>query len=396
MKNGARILEELFIAWPIGVEEGSLERLRHFDYTILIAALALVGIGIVMIYSASCIMAQQRYGDAFLFLKRQSLFALFGIFCMAVAMNMPYRWWRHLVYPLILLTVAALVLVLIPPFGRQVGGASRWLHIGGFNFQPSEAAKLVLVVYLAYSLSRKKERGTVHRFTTGLLPHVLFSGTLMIFVLKEPDLGTSIIMGVLAFVMMFLAGVPLRFLSLTMLAALPYIYYQIKGYQWERILVFLKYLFSPWNAPLQEAYHIKQSCFALANGGLFGQGLGMGNQKLFFLPEPHTDFIISVIGEEWGFLGILVVCFLFLVLLVSGARIALALRDPFGSLLAMGIVMLIGLQGMINMAMALGLLPTKGMALPFLSYGGSSLVVSLTAVGILIHLSSKAQQGERS
>lgn len=373
-----------------------MERLRNYDYTLLIAALALMGIGIVMIHSASCIMAEQRYGDSFLFLKRQSLFALIGILFMAIAMNVPYRFWRHLVYPFLSLIALALVLVFVPPLGHQANGASRWLYFSGVQFQPSEGAKLVLVLYLAYSLARKKERGTLQKLLTGFLPHILVSGVLIALVLKEPDLGTSLTMAMLALVMMFLAGVRVRYLLLTLVGTAPFIYFQLRGYQWERIGIFLQHFLRPWEAPLQEAYHIKQSCFALANGGLLGQGLGMGRQKLFFLPEPHTDFIISVIGEEWGFLGVVVVCLLFLVLLVSGSRIALAIKDPFGSLLAMGIVLLIGLQSMINMAMAMGMLPTKGMALPFLSYGGSSLVVSLTAVGILIHLSSQAQRGEWS
>jgi cell division protein FtsW len=370
-----------------------LDRLRHFDYTILIAALALVGIGIVMIYSASSIMAQQRYGDAFLFLKRQCLFAMVGIVCMAVAMNVPSRWWPKLVYPLLIVALVALVLVLLPVFGRQVGGASRWLSLGGFSFQPSEGAKLILVLYLAHSLSRKKVKGTIQKFSTGMIPHLAVAGVFAALVIKEPDLGTSVTIGALTFIMMFLAGVRMRYLGAVLLLTVPVFYFQVKGYQWERIGIFLRYLFSPWEAPLSEAYHIKQSCFALANGGLFGLGLGMGHQKLFFLPEPHTDFIISVIGEEWGFLGILLVCFLFLVLLVSGGRIAMAIKDPFASLTAMGIVLLIGLQSVVNMSMAMGLLPTKGMALPFLSYGGSSLVVSLTAIGILIHLSGHAQRG---
>lgn len=371
-----------------------MERLRNYDLTILVAALALVGIGIVMTYSASCVMAQERFGDAFHFLRRQAVFAVVGVLCMALAINFPYRGYRQLAYPLLLLALVALVAVFIPPFGHRVGGASRWLSAGGIGFQPSEAAKLVLVLYLAYSLARKRERGTIGRFSIGFLPHMLVAGLFMALLLKEPDLGSALIVGALAFLMMFLAGVRVRYLLLTGAAAVPFLHSHLQGYQWERIGTFLEHFVAPWNAPLKEAYHLKQSCFALANGGLFGMGLGMGRQKLFFLPEPHTDFIIAVIGEEWGFLGIVVVSLLFLVLLVGGARIAMAVKDPFGALLAMGIVAMLGLQMTINMAMTMGLLPTKGMALPFLSYGGSSLVMSLTAVGILIHLSGQAQRGE--
>ncbi len=372
-----------------------MERLRQFDYTILIATMALVGIGIVMIYSASSILAQQRFGDPFHFLKKQCLYALVGIVCMVIAMNVPCLWWRRLVYPLLLLSAVSLALVFVPGIGHKAGGAARWIRIGGVNLQPSEGAKLVLVLYLAYSLARKRERGTVHRFSTGLIPHMAIPGILMVLVLREPDLGTAITMGALTLTLMFVAGVRIRHLLLTALGALPLLYLQMKQFQWERIEQFLRYFPHPWDTPLREAYHIKQSCYALANGGLFGQGLGMGRQKLFFLPEPHTDFILSVLGEEWGFVGILVVCFLFLLVLISGARIALALKDPFGSLLAMGIVVMLGMQGAVNMAMTLGLLPTKGLPLPLVSYGGSSLVVSLTAIGILIHLSGHAQRETR-
>jgi len=199
-------------------------------------------------------------------------------------------------------------------------------------------------------------------------------------------------MGTIAFMMMFLAGVRLRYLVMTIAVLATLICFQLEAYQWERIGTFTKYFLRPWDASLEDGYHIKQSCYVLAHGGLFGEGLGNGRHKLFFLPEPHTDFIISVIGEEWGFVGILLTCLLFMLVLISGGKIAVAVRDPFGSLVAMGIVLMLGFQIVFNIGMALGLFPTKGMTLPFLSYGGSSLVVSLTAVGILIHLSSCAQK----
>lgn len=373
-----------------------MENLRRYDYTILVAALALVGIGIVMSYSASCILAQERFGDPFHFLKRQSLLALLGLLALLVAANVPYERYRHLVYPVLILTVAALVAVLVPPSGHQAGRVHRWLSLGGVSFQPSEAAKLALVLYLAYSLGKKRGRGTIQRFSVGFLPHLLVAGLMMLLLLREPDLGAALIVGAIAFIMMLLAGVRVAYMALALVPGAVFLFHRLQGYQWERIETFLRYFLSPWEASLKDAYHLKQSCYALANGGFWGMGLGMGRQKLFFLPEPHTDFIIAVIGEEWGLLGIAAVCLLFLVLILGGAKIALAIRDPFGSLLAMGIVTLIGLQAAANMAMAMGLLPTKGMALPFVSYGGSSLVVSLTAVGVLIQLSARAQREEES
>ena len=368
------------------------EKIRNFDYTVLIAALALVCFGIVMIYSASSIAAEEKYGTAFHFLKRQSLFALLGICAMVIAINFPYRWYRYVIYPALALSAASLVIVLLPPFAHNVGGASRWLVWGPVSFQPSEGAKLVLIIYLAHSLARKKERGTLRRFSTGALPHFLVTGLFMTLMLKEPDLGAALCIAALSGIMMFLAGIPLFYLVFAVLMAAPFLYVNLQGYHLERIHVFLKYFMRPWDASLHEAYHIKQSLFALANGDLLGVGLGNSMQKLFFLPAPHTDFIISVIGEEWGFVGIAVVNLLYIVILVSGARIAMSVKDRFGALLAMGIVFIIGLQEVINMAMAMGLLPTKGMALPFLSYGGSSLLMNLTAVGILIQLSSHARE----
>ncbi|MGQ9859085.1 MAG: putative lipid II flippase FtsW [Thermodesulfobacteriota bacterium] len=373
-----------------------MEQLRKYDYSILLAALALVGIGIVMSYSASCVLAQERFGDPFHFVKRQSLFALVGLVAMLAAMNLPYEKYRLLVYPALMLAVAALVAVLLPGLGQQAGRVHRWLSIGRVSFQPSEAAKLALVLYLAYSLSKKRERGTIRRFTVGFLPHAIVAGVMVILLIREPDLGAALMVAAIAFIMMLLAGVRTLHMLLALIPGGIFLFYKLQGYQWERIETFMRFFMSPWEATLKEAYHLKQSCYALANGGLWGMGLGLGRQKLFFLPEPHTDFIISVIGEEWGLLGVAAVCLLFLVLVLGGAKIAMALKEPFASLLAMGIVTLIGMQAAANMAMAMGLLPTKGMALPFVSYGGSSLVVSLTAVGILIQLSAGAQREEES
>ncbi len=372
-----------------------MERLRRYDYTILVAALALVCIGMVMSYSASCVLAQEKFGDPFHFIKRQSLFALLGLVFMFFAMNLPYEKYRLLVYPALILSLGALVAVLMPSLAHQNARVHRWISLGWFSFQPSEVAKLALVLYLAYSLAKKRERGTIKSLWVGFLPHVAVASLMMGLLLKEPDLGAALVVGAICFIMMFLAGVRLLYMLLSLIPGALVILSRLQGYQLERIETFFQYLFSPWEATLKEAYHLKQSCYALANGGFLGMGLGMGRQKLFFLPEPHTDFIIAVIGEEWGLLGIAAVCLLFLVLLVGGAKIALSIKDSFGSLLAMGIVSLIGLQAVSNMAMAMGLLPTKGMALPFISYGGSSLVVNLTAVGVLIQLSTRAQsEGE--
>lgn len=367
-----------------------------YDYSIILSALFLVGIGIVMTYSASCVIAQERYGDSFLFLRRQCLFALIGIGGMFWAIHFRYENYRKFVYPLMFVALALLVGVLLP-LGDSHGRAQRWLSIGGVSFQPSEGAKLVLVMYLAHSLAKKRERGTVKSFSLGFLPHLMVAGAMMVLLFKEPDLGATLVVGGLAFLMMFIGGVRWRYLLISTVPALLVIFHKLQGYQWERIETFLKYFMAPWEASLKDAYHLKQACYALANGGLLGVGVGMGKQKLFYLPEPHTDFIIAVIGEEWGLVGVAAVCILYCVLILSGAKVAMALKDSFGSLLAIGIVALIGLQAWGNMAMAVGVLPTKGMALPLISYGGSSLITNLWAVGILVHLSARVQrEGEGS
>jgi len=367
-----------------------------YDYSIIVSALFLVAIGIVMTYSASCILAQERFGDSFLFLRRQSLFAFFGVVGMICAIHFSYENYRKLVYPFMALALALLVLVLLP--GAQGHSrAHRWLSVGGMSFQPSEWAKLVLVMYMAHSLAKKREKGTIKSFSLGFLPHAMAAGAMMLLLLKEPDLGATLVVGTVAFLMMFMAGVRWRYLIISIIPGAFFLFHKLQGYQWDRIDTFLKYFTAPWEATLKDAYHLKQACYALANGGLLGVGVGMGKQKLFYLPEPHTDFIIAVIGEEWGLVGIAVVCLFYGVLIMGGAKVAMALKDPFGSLLAMGIVTLVGLQALANMAMAVGLLPTKGMALPLVSYGGSSLLVNLWAVGILVQLSARAhRQGEGS
>lgn len=356
------------------------------DYAIVLATLTLVGFGVVMISSSSSIMAQERFGDPYYYLKKQLAFAVVGAGFMVCASYFPTRGYRFVIYPVLALSIGALILVLFLPEGRGPHLPRRWIRLGGLSIQPSEAAKLALVLYLSHSLSKRIQRNTLRRLTRGVLPHLLLTGLMMWLVIEEPDLGTALVMGALALVMMFVAGVRLIHLLPFVAASLPVIYMKLEPYQMERLRIFLQFPFRPWEAPSEVAYQVKQSCFALANGGWIGQGLGMGFHKLFYLPEPQTDFIISVIGEECGILGVSFVVFLFVVIIVSGSRVAMSQQGPFETLLAFGIVTLIGLQAFLNMAMAMGLIPTKGMTLPFVSYGGSSLVVNMTASGILVQL----------
>jgi cell division protein FtsW len=252
------------------------------------------------------------------------------------------------------------------------------------TLQPVELVKLGLVLYLAHSLTRKKEK--IRSFRLGFVPYALVLGALLGLLLKQPDLGSAMIVSGVAMSMLLVAGIRWRYAIPVVVAALPCLYFLVMNveYRRRRILAFL----DPWDDPFDTGFQIIQSLVAFGSGGAFGQGLGVGEQKLFYLPEAHTDFIFSVIGEELGMIGVLVLSAMFLMLILRGIRIALNTSDPFGKHLAFGLSLLLGLEAFVNIAVCMGLLPTKGLALPFISYGGTSLVASLLAVGILLNISS--------
>ncbi len=361
---------------------------RDFDTTILLLAVVLTCFGVVMVYSASSIMADKRFADGFYFLKRQGLFAVGGFALMALAMQIDYRFWRRLTVPALIGALALLGLVLIPGVGSNIGGASRWLRMPGFSLQPAEVAKIAMVLYLAHSLARKKDK--VKSFRLGFLPYMLVLGVILGMLLAQPDLGSAMVISGVAMAMLTVAGARLSYLVSVALVALPVLYLAIMrvDYRRRRIMAFL----DPWDDPYNTGFQIIQSWTAFGLGGVLGQGLGEGQQKLFYLPEAHTDFILSVVGEELGFAGVLVVAAMFLVLCLRGMRTALQAVDDYGRYLAFGLTFLVGMEAFVNMGVVLGLLPTKGLALPFLSYGGTSLLTSLFAVGVLLNISS--QSGE--
>jgi cell division protein FtsW len=278
--------------------------------------------------------------------------------------------------------------VLIPGIGHRAGGSMRWLKFQSFSFQPSEFAKLGLTIFLAYFLAKKEEK--IRSFSFGFLPTVLFSGVVIALVLKEPDFGTGLFLAVLVFFLVFVSGARLIYIAGALLLALPAAYYFMMSarYRYDRLISFIK----PWEDPTGTSFQIVQSFLSFGSGGLFGLGLGEGRQKLFFLPAPHTDFIFSVIGEEIGLVGAVVLILLFFIFTLRGTSIAVSLEDRFGAYLALGITLMVSLQAVINMAVVLGLLPTKGLTLPFVSYGGTSLVANLLGVGILLRLSRHAEQ----
>jgi cell division protein FtsW len=344
-----------------------------------------MGLGIVMVYSTSAILADDRFGDSFYFLKKQALFAGAGVLLMFVFMNIKYHIWEKLAFPVLALSLLLLVFVLL--FGRTAGGSTRWLLIGSFSFQPSEFTKLALVIFLSRFLTKKGEK--VRSFEFGFLPTMLIAGVTILLVLLQPDFGVALFLGSVTLLLLFVAGTRLSYILSLALLAIPVVYVMIirVPYRLQRILGYL----NPWEDPEGVGFQIIQSFIAFGAGGILGAGLGQGKQKLFFLPAPHTDFIFSTVGEEMGLIGAVIVIGLFIVFTVRGVRISLAAPDRFGTFLGLGITSLISLQAIINMGVVLGLLPTKGLTLPLVSYGGSSLVVSLVSIGILINISAHAR-----
>ncbi len=367
---------------------GSPQARLRFDPLLLGAVLALVAIGLVMLFSASAVAAQDKVGDAFFFLKRQLWAALIGLLAMAAMMKLGYRRLARLAYPLLLLSLVLLVLVLVPGIGTVVGGARRWLRFPGMSLQPAELAKLTWVVYLSYSLAKKGEK--VATFSIGFVPHLLICGLLVVLCMGQPDFGSSVALVFLLFVLLFAAGTKLSYLVGSVLLALPLAYHAVasSAYRRARVLAFI----DPWAHRDGAGYQVAESLMSIGSGGLTGLGLGDGRQKLFFLPEAHTDFIFAIIGEELGLLGVSLVIGLFAIVLWRGIRAALHATESYGTYLALGITALIAFQAVVNMGVAMGLLPTKGLTLPFVSYGGTSLIVMMGAAGILLSIAAQGRE----
>ncbi len=349
------------------------------------SVVALLGLGIVMVYSASAVRAAHEQGSADHFLIRQSIYAGLGLVAMIAGAHIDYRIYRRFAWPLLGVTLVALFLCQTP-LGRTINGASRWIGIGPITVQPGEVAKLALVIWLSYSLAKKKSK--IKTFSVGFLPHLLVPGFVIILCLLQPDFGTSVVVALMTFALLFVAGAKLGYMMLATIVAAPIAYLLVTGseYRLKRILAFL----DPISDRYGDGYQLTQSLFGFAAGKLTGAGIGDGRQKLMFLPEAHNDFIASIIAEEMGVIGIWLVLFLFAVFMARGAVIAMRSRDDFGTFCAFGITVLIGTQALANMGVAMGLLPTKGLNLPFVSYGGSALVISLFSVGILLSISRRA------
>jgi len=355
---------------------------RDSDRILIVSVLLLVSVGVVMVLSTSYVVALKRVGDEYYYVKKHLVFVFMGLSLFVAGSRIPYHIYRKLAYPLLIVAAICLALVLIPGIGHKVGGARRWLGVAGFTFQPSELAKFATVVFLAYSLEAKKDY--IQKFSTGFLPNIIIPGALLGLIVIEPDLGTTVTIAMIVGIMCFVGGVRLSHMALIGAAGACAALFVISkfAYMKTRILVFL----DPWKYPDGAGFQTIQSFLAFGSGGISGVGLGDGKQKLFYLPEAHTDYIFSVIGEETGLLGVMFVVVLYAAILVSGLKIAAKTRDAFGSYLALGITLMLVLQAAINMAVVMGALPPKGLPLPFISYGGTSLLMSLFAAGVLLNV----------
>ena len=365
--------------------------LMDHDYMLLLPVVFLLGVGLVFVYSASSHTAAHRMGDTYFYLKRQGLFCLLGLALMIIAKNTPSSLYARMVYPLLLASFSLLAILHIPGVGSTVGGAHRWLRVAGFSFQPSELAKFALAVYLAYSMSKKGS--SMSSFSKGMLPNLLVAGVFMLMILLQPDLGTAAIIGCWVITVLFVGGAnPFMLSGLILIAGIALRFLIMSAdYRMARWWAFL----NPWEDPQGIGFQIIHSFLAFGSGGLFGTGLGNSKQKLFYLPEAHTDFVLSIAAEEVGLVGVGLIIILFTVIVVRGVRIALNARDLYSTYLAFGLTCLIGLQVVVNMGVVMGLLPTKGLTLPLISYGGSSLAVNLLIIGVLLNISAQSR-GARS
>jgi cell division protein FtsW len=355
------------------------------DKLLFTATLLLVCTSVVMVFSASAAIAMERNNDPSLYLFKQGAWALLGLMLVSVVMRIDYRHYRQptIVWAGVVVVAIALFAVLFTP---PVKGASRWLGFGGLGVQPSEFAKVAVVMFVAALLEKRMDR--IDEPQQALLPIGIVLGLIVALILAEPDLGTSVSIVMIAAVMIFAAGISYRYVLGLFLLSLPALYALLafSEYRRRRVLAFL----DPWSDPLGDSWQMVQSMIAVGTGGVFGRGLMGGVQKLFFLPEPHNDFIYSVISEELGLVGATMVLACFCVITWRGLRTALRAPDRFGSFLALGLTTMIAFQAFFNISVVLGLVPTKGIPLPFVSYGGSSLLINLIGMAILLNVSQHA------
>jgi cell division protein FtsW len=360
----------------------------HHDFALLACTMALVSLGLTMVFISSTVMANSQYQDPYFFVKRQTVYALLGVGILVLGRSTDYHRYKDWAYWFLFAALIGLVLVFLPGLGTKVRGAARWVRLGPLTLQPSEFAKLAMVIFLAYSLSRKQEK--MKYFAIGFLPHMLIAGLFIALIGKEPDFGTALTLACIVFIMLLVGGTRFTYILFSFCLAVPLAVVMVlkDPKKFSRILSFL----DPWKYGQDVGYQLKQSLLAIGSGGFWGMGPGQSRAKLFYLPDAHTDFILSIFSEELGFIGLILILALFTLLVYRGLLVALRAPDAFGSYLALGMTLLISLPACINMGVVSGILPTKGLSLPFLSYGGSSLLVNLLAVGILLNISSQIKR----
>jgi cell division protein FtsW len=369
-----------FLVAPLDAAPAQTTTSGPVDQWLGAVVIALMGFGVVMVYSASEIFATVTRHDPQYFLLKQAGYTVAALGIMAIVSKIDYHRLYKLTYP-VLFSVIAMLIATIVGFGHRGGGAARWLHMGIINVQPAEVAKLALIIWLAYSLAKKADR--VKSFTVGFLPHLLVAGFLMLLCLKQPDFGSAVVLLLLTFTLLFMAGAKIGYIMGAVLTggALAVLAVRYSPYRFARWVAWAE-----MEKHRQDlAYQPFQSVMSFGAGGLHGVGLGRGLQTLY-LPEAHTDFVSAIVGEELGFIGIAALSLAYVVLCARGIRAALSAPDDFGSYLAFGISTLFALQTLVNLSVALAILPTKGLTLPFVSYGGSSLLVNAAAVGILLNI----------
>ncbi|MFH1074888.1 MAG: putative lipid II flippase FtsW [Candidatus Firestonebacteria bacterium] len=363
-------------------------RKRYDGGVILSALVILLAFGIVMVFSSSGIYANDKYKTLHYFLMKQLFWIGVGSLGLIFFRNLKYEKLRELAKPLFILAVISVFLVFVPHLGKKVGGARRWIWLFGFTFEPSEFLKLAFILYVATAIERKQE--IIRNFANGFMPFLIIFMCISGVMILQPDMGSIIMLLLVLGLMLFVGGVRLAHVLAVSLPMLPIGYMVIMkaSYRSKRIKAFL----DPWSDPQGIGFQMVQSFIAFGSGGIFGKGLGNGTQKLFYLPEAHTDFIFAIVGEEVGLIGATAVLLVFGFIIWKGIDIAMRLEDIFGKVLAVGITSWIGLQAFINMSVVTGLVPTKGLTLPFISYGGSSLLINMMAVGILLNLAKQVRR----
>jgi len=354
---------------------------------IFLTTFLLAMIGVIMTYSSSAVYAYRAYGDSMYFVKRHLIHLMFGVVLAVICMSISVERLRVHARGLFLFFVFFLVIVLIPGLGKEAGGARRWLRVFGFGFQPSEMAKLAMILYIADFTSRK--RHVIRDLKTGFIPPLFILGLTSGLILIEPDMGTFVSILFVGFIMLFISGVRIKHLVSMIIGFVPVVIAAIlcEPYRIKRIFA----VFNPWKDPQGTGFQVIQSLIALGSGGLFGVGLGGSKQKLFYLPESHTDFVFAIIGEELGFFGSGAVIILFAALVFFSLKTSFKIKDHFASRTVFGVGMMIAFEVIVNMGVTMGVLPTKGLALPFISYGGSSLVSHLAAIGIVLNMSRETE-----